>query len=246
VDYEYIVSPFKVSYGSAFELLPELKMMGDPQQDRKSLRQPSRSVEEPLPLVTDGSIFRGISISSFEGMSMSGGLRMSLQGQLTDDLTVVGTLSDQNSPIQPEGNTQTLEEIDKVYLEIKHPSANIVAGDIDMKLNRGQYIRVNRRLEGIAVDIHTTGSRAGGYLAGSDGKYHRMYFLGEEQNQGPYTLTSENGSRNIIVLAGSERVWIDGERMERGENNDYIIDYSSGVITFTTNQIINENIRIYV
>lgn len=246
VDYEYIVSPFKVCYGSAFELLPKLKMMGDSQQDRKSLRQPSRSIEKPLPLVTDGSIFRGISISSFEGMSMSGGLRMRLQGQLTDDLTVVGTLSDQNSPIQPEGNTQTLEEIDKVYLEIKHPSAKIVAGDIDMKLNRGQYIRVNRRLEGIAVDIHTTGSRAGGYLAGSNGKYHRMYFLGEEQNQGPYTLTSENGSRNIIVLAGSERVWIDGERMERGENNDYIIDYSSGVITFTTNQIINENSRIYV
>ncbi|MEE9167180.1 MAG: hypothetical protein V3U24_06950 [Candidatus Neomarinimicrobiota bacterium] len=202
--------------------------------------------EENLPLVADGTLFRGISVSPSSGVSLTGGLELALQGKLSKDMTVSGTISDQNMPIQPEGNTRTVEELDKVFLEVKHPSATIVAGDIDMSLKHGRFMEVTRRLEGLKVNMRGEETAADVYVASTKGKFHRMEIRGEDGNQGPYSLFSDHGSRDIIVLASSERTWVDGEKTERGENNDYTIDYSRGEITFTTNQVIDSESRIYV
>ena len=69
---------------------------------------------------------------------------------------------------------------------------------------------------------------------------------GEEGKQGPYQLRGERGETEIIVLAGTERVWIDGEIMTRGEENDYVIEYGSGQVTFTRNRLVTGDSRIEI
>jgi hypothetical protein len=64
--------------------------------------------------------------------------------------------------------------------------------------------------------------------------------------QGPYDLIGINGEKNIIVIAGTERVFVDGIEMVRGENGDYIIEYANATITFTTNKLITTLSRISV
>ncbi len=64
--------------------------------------------------------------------------------------------------------------------------------------------------------------------------------------QGPYRLSGKNGERGIIVIAGSERVFINGERQTRGETNDYVIDYSTAEITFTPRRLVTSASRITV
>ncbi|MEZ4688807.1 MAG: hypothetical protein R3A12_00950 [Ignavibacteria bacterium] len=61
---------------------------------------------------------------------------------------------------------------------------------------------------------------------------------------GPYYLVGGNNELNILVLSGTEKVYLDGNLMIRGEQADYVIDYGIGTITFNNNRLITSDSRI--
>lgn len=197
-------------------------------------------------LERSGSIVRGIEIGSNRDLTLNSGLNLQLSGYITPQVQVVAALTDESTPIQPEGNTQTLQEVDKVFIKINSPYLGGTLGDFNLSYQNSFFGNLNRKLQGITA--------AGGYkdfnqrftYATSRGNFNSNDFLGQEGNQGPYQLVGKSGERDIIILAGTERVYINGQLQYRGENNDYIIDYSLGQITFTNNRLVTSEDRIEI
>ncbi len=206
-------------------------------------RQPAAAAAS---LSQNGSIVRGISIGSNQGLKLESGLRMEIAGKIADKVEVVAALTDQNTPIQPEGNTQTLQEIDKVFVQLKSDRFQSTLGDYYFSLEGTEFSPYNRKLQGVMgmADFGTTQVTLS--AAVSRGKFTSNFFLGQEGNQGPFQLKGDRGQIDIIVLAGTEKVWVDGQLMTRGEDNDYIIEYSNGQLTFTRRRLITGDSRITV
>ena len=212
---------------------------------RRPLRQ--QDLFGDTDLQRSGSLRRGVVLGTNQDLSLESGLNFDISGRITDDLEVVASLTDRSTPIQPDGTTQTLREFDQVYIRLMHETGTLQMGDVDMRLDQSNFAAIDRRLQG--VDIKADLDQYGAYKGSAAvvrGQYREMQFTGEDGVQGPYRLTGADNEDFIIVLAGSERVYIDGQRMIRGEENDYVIDYGLGEITFTSNRIITDHTRITV
>jgi hypothetical protein len=195
-----------------------------------------------------GSIVRGFSVGTNRDLTLNSGFRMQLSGNLTSDLQLIAALTDENSPIQPEGTTQTLREVDKVFVELRGTHLGATLGDFTLNLGDGEFAQVTRKLQGAkgTWNSGSGGTGTGVMIAGAvtRGKFTTNQLEGLDGVQGPYLLAGENNNRSIIIVAGSERVYVNGERMARGENADYVIDYSNSQLTFTTRRIIGRGTRI--
>ncbi len=197
-------------------------------------------------LQKSGSFTRGITVGTNQDASLESGLQLNLNGQLTDNLSLIAALTDRNTPIQPEGTTQNLKEFDRVYIRLQSPKTHVQLGDIDVNFNNSSFARLNRRLQGAEGGASFGTGHFSVFATAEKGSYREQKFLGRDGDQGPYRLTGASGEPFIIVLAGTERVYVDGILMHRGEENDYTIDYSLGELQFTNRRIITSKSRITV
>ena len=189
-------------------------------------------------LFTSGTFFRSLDISTIGNESFSGGLRFQMSGKLSEELEVSGVISDQKLPFQPDGNTASLDEIDQIFINATHSNGDLTAGDISISSKKGRFNTFKRNLSGIKTRIKINTMDYDIAYGKNKGSFRRLSFKGEDGNQGPYFLTNENGKRNIIVSAGSEEVWLNGKKLIRGDNNDYVINYSNGEIFFNSKNLI--------
>jgi hypothetical protein len=193
-----------------------------------------------------GSIIRGFTVGTTRDFTLTSGLRLQLSGKLTNDIDIVAALTDENTPIQPEGNTERLDELDKVFIEIRHPNAVGTFGDYDLNTKTGEFTNIQRKLQGLKGDFNYENYAGDIAFATSKGKFNTNQYNGTDGVQGPYRLYGINNERDIIIIAGSERVYIDGEEMRRGEGNDYVIEYSNAEVTFTPKRLITSASRITI
>ena len=199
-----------------------------------------------------GNLSRGISFGNNQDLVLNSSLNLQMSGKINKDIEVLASLTDNNIPIQPEGNTQQLQQFERIFIQLKlYQNHQVTLGDIDNSPAASDFLKYYRNAQGIKYKGNLNFEKYGklnlDVLAGvARGKFARNNLVVSEGNQGPYKLRGNNGETYIIVLAGSERIFVNGVQLKRGLDQDYIIDYNLGEITFTPRRLITKDLRVSI
>ena len=288
-----------------------------------------------------GNLARGISFGNTQNVFVNSALNLQLEGKLAENINLTAAISDQNVPFQPEGNTQQLQQFDKIYITLTNPNWSLTAGDVVLRNKPDYFLRYYKNIQGAAAEANfgppilglsgfgasqgvsnatflngqmgqlangslpagpgnttapatlnppaisqpqltdpnrqgATGAapplpqgdaapltgatvNSGGVRKGlvwrsstsaaggvAKGKFASIDVAPIDNVQGPYRLSGPNGEPYIIVLANSEKVYLDGRLQSRGFDADYTIDYNLAEVTFTPRHLITRNSRIKI
>ena len=216
------------------------------------LSQPSDSrVFTPFDgLTTSGSISRGVTIGNNQNSVLNSELDLQISGKLNNKVSLRASIQDANIPLQESGYSQRLDEFDQVFIELFSDKWNIRAGDIDLENTNSYFAEFSKRVQGLSVHVNLDhpDSKTTLFASGAlvRGQFSTSQFNAQEGNQGPYKLQGLNGELFVLIVSGSETVYVNGVTVERGENKDYIIDYNAGELIFNSTFPITSEMRITV
>jgi hypothetical protein len=235
-------------------VVPEADTLG-----QRRVVEAERPSDEPLfgetpRLRRRGSISRGIVAGNRRDVSLESGLRIELEARSPTASRSRPSSPTRTRPIQPEGTTQRISDFDRVYVQLDTRQGQARLGDIDLAFTGTEFAPFVRKLQGAAVTARVPALLDGIVAGGSatvSGATARGFFQSQDLDavegvQGPYRLRGRQGEEFIIVIAGSERVYLNGQLLIRGEANDYVIDYATGELTFTPRRLITAESRITV
>jgi hypothetical protein len=198
-------------------------------------------------LQTKGFISRGVTSGNNQNAVTNSALDLEISGKLSKNVTLRANIFDTNIPIQENGYSQNITDFDRIFIEMFSENWRVKAGDISLKNDNSYFLTFTKQVSGLEVAANindNTKVAASGAVV--RGKFSRFTFTASEGNQGPYKIYGANNEASIIMIEGSENVYINGILIKRGENEDYTIDYNLSEISFNTTFPITNDMRIVV
>ncbi|HEX2612239.1 MAG TPA: hypothetical protein VHO02_01440, partial [Fibrobacteria bacterium] len=181
-------------------------------------------------LALSGSKSVAVTAGGGGALGVDAALFLNVNGQIADNVWIEGTLSDQNTPVQPEGNTTTLREVDVKYLRVYGRQYEYLLGDYFLRHGREGEDLYSIQAEGARLRYGQNGYSGSVAFARSKGLFRSDTLRGADGKQRGYYLRGKDGRTFITVLAGTERIRRNGVALQRGV--DYAIDYAQGRVDF--------------
>jgi len=203
----------------------------------------------PTAIRTTGSITRGVVAGTDRDASITSALRLELAGEVAPGVRLTGSLTDQNTPVLPEGTTTRLSDLDRVFVAVESRRVTARLGDAELRLGGTAFAPLDRQVQGAVVEARAGAGggaalRVVGAASAARGRFRTQEIAPVEGVQGPYRLQGDAGEAFVVVVPASERLRWDGQPLVRG--SDYVIDYATGEITFTARRLVTRERRIVV
>ena len=246
VGYRFVPLGLEASY----RLWPFLDV--GPAQPTSDGSRPPRS--ESSSLVTRGSITRGLLTGSNRNARIESGLQLQVEGEVAPGINLQAELTDEDTPLIPEGVTRQFDQFDRIRIGFESRHGRVDLGDFNAVLQKTRYGVLRRKLQGASVSteslpvdsrlVNSVQVSAGAAI--SRGQFHSVDVAILDGVQGPYRLTGAAGERFILILPGSERVYLDGILLQPGVGQDYVLDYALGELTFTARHVMGRDRRVRI
>ncbi|MGD9993842.1 MAG: hypothetical protein AB7S69_11125 [Salinivirgaceae bacterium] len=252
--FSYRVFPLNFSSSTKpsliFDRKPE-KVSGKQEETYERINGNAYPIDQNT-LEVSGTIARGINVGNNQNMGLNSTLNLQIKGKLSEDVFIDAVMSDNSIPMQPDGYSQQINEFDQIYMRIYNEKHSLQIGDLKLNESNSYFLKFNRKVQGLDLQTQSnkpaknrnTRNRVSAAVA--KGSFNRMEFLGTEGIQGPYQLKGANNETFVVVLAGTEKVFLNGILLERGEKADYVMDYNTAELTFNPKHMINNKSRIIV
>ncbi len=198
-------------------------------------------------LQTKGFISRGITSGNNQNAVTNSALDLEISGKLSKDITLRANIWDTNVPIQQNGYSQNITDFDRIFIEMFTDNWGVRAGDISLQNNQSYFLPFTKQVSGLQVKATINDNiKVAASGAVVRGRFSTFNITGVEGNQGPYKILGPNNETAILIIEGSDQVYINGVQIKRGENKDYTIDYNLGEIKFNTTYPITNDMRIWI
>jgi hypothetical protein len=198
-------------------------------------------------LQTRGFISRGITSGNNQNTVANAALDLEISGKISKDVTLRANIFDTNIPIQENGYSQNITDFDRIFIEMFSKNWRVNAGDISLQNNKSYFLPFQKQVAGLEIEAtlndHLKIAASGAVVRG---KFNTYTFTAAEGNQGPYKIYGTNNEAAILMIEGSESVYVNGAKIKRGGNEDYTINYNLSEISFNTTFPITNDMRIWV
>jgi hypothetical protein len=237
IDYNIIPIALKRIYQRQL-LTPQEKISEGAQKQQPSDTEKKPTTETlgltPSSLNFSGTKTLSLSMENIRGVTINQPTRLNIGGKITENISVNALLSDEDLPLQPEGTTEELEDLDKVLIEIKGKHLSATLGDYESSFDDTEFVLSPKMLAGAQAkgDFDIGGFTLIGAVSKGQSASITLQCI-EGQNE--YRVSLDG--KFIIMVAGSENVWLNGEKMRR--ERDYVIrDYGDPIVEFTNKHLL--------
>jgi len=244
---DYRIIPISVQRSYQRQLFAPAEMPPPEREEPPPSEAPEAQVPSAVPpaaLDFSGTKTLSLSMESIRGLTINQPTRLNVSGKVSENVSVIAMLSDQDLPLQPEGTTEEIEDLDRILIKIQGKHLSATLGDYEAAFGETEFVLLPKMLEGAQAEGEFD---VGGFTllgAVSKGQTSSVTFPGVE-GQNEYRIAADG--RYIVMIAGSETVWLNGREMRRGEENDYVIrDYGDPIVEFTNKHLITSNDVIVV
>lgn len=200
---------------------------------------------------SDGFVSQSFASGNRRDLSPNTTADLRLSAKIAGGITIDAEILDSDMPMDDDGVTNQINELSTVRITAAKDSTRLSIGDIVAVGNDNSLACFSKKIKGL--DFFTVNGLSNGDtiaahtdFAATKGKFRRQQFFGNDNSQGPYYLSGSDSTTSVIVLIGTETVFLDGNRLTRGEDADYQIDYNAGCITFNVKHIITSQSSIVV
>jgi len=198
-------------------------------------------------LQAKGFLTRGITSGNNQNAVTNSALDLEISGKISSTVSLRANIFDTNIPLQENGYSQNITDFDRIFIEMYSENWRVKAGDIGLQNKESYFMPIDKQIAGLEVTAQVNKNlKIGASGAVVRGRFSVFMLVGVEGNQGPYKILGPNNEPAIVMIAGSESVFVNGVKVEGGKDKEYTIDYNLSEIVFDTTFPITNDMRISI